>query len=107
MLPWVMLWPLPAATVTVAGLLPGWFVKANRTLLARPLTIAVTLKLPATVLAVNAGAVAMPVALVCTLMLPPNVPDAPLTGVLKVTQAPLTGLPAALVTRTCKAVLNG
>ena len=54
----------------------------------------------------KAGAVATPLALVDAVAVaePPKVPLAPLAGAVKVTAAPLTGLPPASFTVACSAV---
>ncbi len=59
-------------------------------------------------MAVKAGAVATPLALVVAVAVaePPKVPLAPPAGAVKVTVAPLTGLPPASFTVACSAVAN-
>src|SRR3984957_13845713 len=70
-------------------------VRANPAEVETPATLAVTVKLPVWPLAVSAGAMATPLPFVVAVALldPPNVALAPLTGALKVTVAPFTGLP--------------
>jgi hypothetical protein len=64
---------------------------------------------PPVAFAVNVGAAACPLASVftsATATPPVNVPLAPLPGAVKVTMAPLTGLPPLSFTVACRLVVN-
>src|SRR5581483_11911356 len=93
------LWNLPVASVFES--LPsigsrnvgtsGLFVRCTFAGAGASLVCAVRSQPPATVFAVTAGAVAMPLASVVADAEPENVADAPVAGVLNVTNTPGTG----------------
>lgn len=93
---------MPACAVALAGAVAR-LVKLNKAGGPTPIETE-TVKLPTVVLAVKPGAVAMPVAAVTAVavLLPVKAPPAPLAGAVKVTVAPLTGLPKLSMTSACK-----
>ena len=95
-----VVWLAPLVAVIEAAA-PAVFVKLKLT----PVTLgteATTLYVPAVELAVSVPEVATPFEPVMAVMPPPMVARAPLTGAVKVTVAPLTGLPPASTTVATK-----
>jgi hypothetical protein len=101
--PTAMLCGVPLVAVTEAAA-PTVLVSRKLAGVATPETVAATVYCgPAVVLAVKIAEVAMPEALViAVLRFPAKVPLGPLAGAVKVTVAPLTGLPPTSLTRTTK-----